>query len=83
MQACSTVCRGLFGLPVFVGVERVWPDDERCDELLCEDELWLEPLDFAPAGAAASDAATTAVHNDKANFVFGIVTPREYESRKG
>ena len=75
LQACSTVCRGLLGLPVFVGVERVWPDDELCDEVLCEDEPWLEPLDLAPAGAAASEAVITATDKDKASFVFSIVIP--------
>ena len=50
-------------------------EDELCDALLCEDELRLEPLDFALAGAAASAAATSAMDNDHASFVFTIVIP--------
>jgi hypothetical protein len=68
------------GLRVAVVTGPAWPDDELrlelCDELLCEDELWLEPLDFAPAGAIASAAATTAMDSDKASLEFGIVSPR-------
>jgi hypothetical protein len=56
-------------------------DDDLC-ELLCDDELWLELLDFAPAGTMASAMATTAMDKDKASLVFGIVIPREYESPK-
>ena len=50
------------------------PWDEVVWLVLCEDELWLELLDFAPAGAAVS-AATIAMDNDKASFVFSIVIP--------
>jgi hypothetical protein len=52
-----------------------------CDEVvwlvLCEDELWLEPLDFdfAFVGADASAAAITAMDNDKAKRLFSIAIP--------
>ncbi len=50
--------------------------------VLCEDELWLEPLDFAPAGVAASAAATMAMDKDKANRVFSIVIPPNTNRRR-
>jgi hypothetical protein len=58
-----------------MGVDRVWVDDV-CAVELCEDELWLGPLDFASAGAIASAAVTKAIDNDSASLVFSIVTPR-------
>ena len=58
-----------------VAAECVRPNDGECDALLCEDELWLEPLDFAAAGVTASAVARTAIDNDQANLVFSIVTP--------
>jgi hypothetical protein len=64
------------GLRVVDAAEWVRPDDELCDALLCDDELWLEPLDLAEAGAAASAAATSAIDNDKARLVFTIVIPQ-------
>jgi hypothetical protein len=73
LQACSTECLGLRGLPVFVS--RTWLDDDLCEDEPCDDELWL-PLDFAPAGAAASVAAIMATDKDKASFGFSIVIPR-------
>ena len=62
-----------------VAAECVRPDDEECDALLCEDELWLEPLDFAAAGVAASAVAIMAIDNNQANLVFSIVIPPKYE----
>jgi hypothetical protein len=55
-----------------------------CDEeLLRDDELWLDLLDFAPAGAAASAAGTMAMDNDQTRFVFSIViSPEECQSPK-
>ena len=52
-------------------------DDEWREDELCEDEPWLEllDLDFAPAGAAASAAAITAMEKDKASLVFRAVIP--------
>jgi hypothetical protein len=65
------------------GAMAVWlvlREDEPCDELLCKDDLWLEPLDFARAGAAASAAATSAMDNDQTSFDFTIVIPPEIRS---
>ncbi len=80
MQALRAKCVPAgSGLRAFVAAGPAWPEGELCEdelcELLCEDEPWLELLDLAPAGAAASATATIAMDKDRASFVFSIVIP--------